>query len=89
MHGGVIKIRIAAPAVENAANLALMEFVAETLGIAKRSVRIVSGTASRHKVLEIKGVTDEQIAAKLRPTFEFEPDAELTCKMRPRLRSAE
>jgi uncharacterized protein len=65
MHGGVIKIRIAAPAVANAANLALMEFVAETLGIAKRSVRIVSGTTSRRKVLEIEGVTDEQIAAKL------------------------
>jgi hypothetical protein len=29
----VIKIRIAAPAVENAANLTLMEFVAETLGV--------------------------------------------------------
>jgi uncharacterized protein YggU (UPF0235/DUF167 family) len=29
MHDGVIKIRVAAPAVENAANLALVEFVAE------------------------------------------------------------
>jgi uncharacterized protein len=73
MHGGVIKIRIAAPAVENAANLALMEFVAETLGIAKRSVRIVSGTASRRKVLEIEGVTDEQIAAKLSLPLDLNP----------------
>jgi uncharacterized protein (TIGR00251 family) len=48
MHDGVIKIRIAAPAVENAANLALVEFVADQLGIAKRSVRIVSGVASRN-----------------------------------------
>lgn len=66
MHDGVIKIRIAAPAVENAANLALVEFVADQLGIAKRSVRIVSGQASRRKVLEIDGVTDEAIAAKLK-----------------------
>jgi uncharacterized protein len=56
MHDGVIKIRIAAPAVENAANLALVEFVAKQLGIAKRSVRIVSGHTSRRKMLEIDGV---------------------------------
>jgi uncharacterized protein (TIGR00251 family) len=66
MHGGAIKIRIAAPAAENAANLALVEFVADQLGVAKRSVRIVSGGASRRKVLEIDGVTEEQLAAKLR-----------------------
>jgi uncharacterized protein (TIGR00251 family) len=66
MHDGAIKIRIAAPAVENAANLALVEFVADQLGVAKRSVRIVSGGASRRKVLEIDGVTEEQLAAKLR-----------------------
>jgi uncharacterized protein len=56
MHDGAIKIRIAAPAVENAANLALVEFVAKQLGIAKRSVRIVSGHTSRRKMLEIDGV---------------------------------
>jgi uncharacterized protein len=66
MHDGVIKIRIAAPAVENAANLALVEFVADQLGIAKRSVRIVSGGTSRRKVLAIDGVTEEELAAKLR-----------------------
>jgi uncharacterized protein YggU (UPF0235/DUF167 family) len=65
MHDGVIKIRIAAPAVENAANLALVEFVANQLGIAKRFVRIAAGGTSRRKVLEIEGVTGEEIAAKL------------------------
>jgi uncharacterized protein (TIGR00251 family) len=66
MHDGVTKIRIAAPAVENAANLALVDFVADRLGIAKRSVRIVSGGASRRKVLEIDGVTEEAIAQRLK-----------------------
>jgi uncharacterized protein (TIGR00251 family) len=65
MHDGVVKIRIAAPAIENAANQALVEFVAQQLGIAKRSVRVVSGGASRRKVLEIDGVTAEVIAAAL------------------------
>jgi uncharacterized protein (TIGR00251 family) len=66
MHDRVIKIRIAAPAIENAANLALVEFVAIQLGIARRSVRIVAGETSRRKVLEIDGLTKEEIAAKLR-----------------------
>jgi uncharacterized protein (TIGR00251 family) len=65
MHDRMIKIRIAAPAVENAANRALLDFVAKRLGIAKRSVRIVAGSASRRKMLEIDGVTHEEIAAKL------------------------
>jgi uncharacterized protein (TIGR00251 family) len=67
MHDGVIKIRIAAPAVENAANRALIDFIAQHLGIAKRCVRVVSGGASRRKVLEIDGVTANAIAATLGP----------------------
>ncbi len=65
MHDGLIKIRIAAPAVENAANRALIDFIAQQLGIAKRCVRIVSGGASRRKVLEIDGLTADVIAAAL------------------------
>jgi uncharacterized protein (TIGR00251 family) len=67
MHDGVVKIRIAAPAVENAANRALIDFIAQHLGVAKRCVRIVSGGASRRKVLEIDDVRAEVIAATLTP----------------------
>jgi uncharacterized protein (TIGR00251 family) len=63
MHAGVIKIRIAAPPVDNAANRALVDFVAQQLGIAKRSVRVVSGGTSRRKLLEVDGVTAEVLAA--------------------------
>lgn len=65
MHGSAIKIRIAAPPVENAANRALIDFVAQHLGIAKSRVRIVSGNTSRKKVLEVDGVTADVLAAKL------------------------
>jgi uncharacterized protein (TIGR00251 family) len=65
MHDGTIKIRIAAAPIDNAANRALIDFIARQLGIAKRSVRIVSGSSHRRKVLEINGVTAELIAATL------------------------
>lgn len=64
-HDGLIKIRIAAPAVENAANRELLEFIAMKLGTARRCVRLVSGSASRRKVLEIDGMSAAAIAAKL------------------------
>jgi uncharacterized protein (TIGR00251 family) len=67
MHDDVIKIRIAAPAIENAANLALIDFIAQHLGIAKRRVRLVSGATSRRKLLEIDGISADVIAASLRP----------------------
>ena len=63
LHGGVLKVRVAAPPVDAAANRALIAFLAECLGIARRSVRIVAGETSRTKVLEADGVTPEQIAS--------------------------
>ena len=65
MHGGALKIRIAAPPVDNAANRELIEFVARQLGVAKSGVRIVSGTTSRRKVLEVDSTSPETIATKL------------------------
>jgi len=65
MHDGCVKVRLAAPPVDGAANAALVEFVADCLGIAKSRVRIVSGQTSRRKVVEVDGVSAEQLGAAL------------------------
>lgn len=65
VHGGAIKIRLAAPPIDGAANAALVEFVAERLGVAKSRVRVAAGHTSRRKVLEIDGVDKEQVEAAL------------------------
>jgi hypothetical protein len=65
MHDGCVKIRLAAPPVDGAANAALVEFVAEQLRIAKSRVRVVTGLSSRRKVVEVDGVTAEQLLAAL------------------------
>lgn len=65
MHDGCVKVRLAAPPVDGAANAALVEFVAERLRIAKSRVRIVSGQTSRRKVVEVDDVSVEQLAAAL------------------------
>ncbi|HEX7055050.1 MAG TPA: DUF167 domain-containing protein [Burkholderiales bacterium] len=55
-HGGRVKIRLAAPAVENRANEALIEFLAEHYGVARRAVRIAAGLKSRDKRVVIEGL---------------------------------
>jgi uncharacterized protein len=54
-HGERIKIRLAAPAIENRANEALVEFLAEHYGVPKRNVRIAAGLKSRDKRIVIDG----------------------------------
>jgi len=62
---GALKVRLQAPAVENRANDALIEFLARLLKTPKSAVRILSGDRSRTKRIEIRGVTGQQIRALL------------------------
>ena len=62
---GALKIRLCAPAVENRANEALVEFLAGFLKTSKSAVRIRSGEHSRTKQVEIFGVTAQQVRALL------------------------
>lgn len=48
-----LRVRLAAPAVENKANQALMEFMAKKLGLKKNKVSLASGEKSRQKRLFI------------------------------------
>ena len=58
---GAIKIRLQAPALENRANQALIDFLAQLLKTPKSAVRLLSGERSRIKRIEIRGVTRQQI----------------------------
>ena len=53
LHGDALKIRLAAPPVDGKANAALIDFVADRLGLAKSAVTLKSGQASRRKIIEI------------------------------------
>jgi uncharacterized protein len=62
---GALKVRLRAPAVEDRANEALVEFLAQLLKRPRSAVRILSGERSRTKRMEIHGVTRQQIFALL------------------------
>lgn len=61
VHGGAVKIRLQAPAVENRANEALVELLAQLLKRPKSAVRILGGERSRTKRIAILGVTKQQV----------------------------
>ncbi len=56
-HGDAIKIRVAAPPVDGAANAELIRFVAERVGVARGAVTIASGATGRRKTVVVQGVT--------------------------------
>lgn len=56
-HGDAIRIRLAAPPVDGAANEELVRFLAERLGVPRSAVTIVRGTTARRKTVSVRGVT--------------------------------
>lgn len=64
-HGDAIRIRVAAPPVDGAANAELIRFVAERVGVARRAVTIASGAAGRRKTVTVDGVTAAALARAL------------------------
>jgi uncharacterized protein (TIGR00251 family) len=61
---GALKVKVMAPAVEGAANTALIRVVADELGIARSDVRIVAGATSRRKLIVVDGITAEAVVAR-------------------------
>jgi len=64
-RAGAILIRLAAPPVDGAANDALVTFLAATLGVPRRAVTILAGHTSRDKRVEIAGIDDAAVRARL------------------------
>jgi uncharacterized protein YggU (UPF0235/DUF167 family) len=61
---GVLRARVGAPAVEGAANNALVRLIAEELGVARSAVRIVAGASSRQKLVVVDGADPDAIVAR-------------------------
>ena len=62
---GTLKIRVVAPPVEGKANAALIKFLAEILGVRKRSVEIVAGHRGLDKLISILDMTAEEVEERI------------------------
>ena len=64
-YGDALKIRVAAPPVEGAANEALIRFLAERCRIPRARVLILSGAEGRRKRLQLHGIAADLVMARL------------------------
>lgn len=62
---GRLKIKLTAPPVEGEANQALINYLAQLLQVPKKNVKLLKGESARHKLIEISGVTEQELIAKL------------------------
>lgn len=60
-HDGALRVRIAAPPVEGAANEELMRTLARAFRVPVRAVEIKSGHASKTKLVRIAGAGRERL----------------------------
>lgn len=65
LHGDAVKVRVAAPPVDGAANDELVRWLSRQLGVPKDAIVLKAGEGSRRKLIEITGLTPAEVAARL------------------------
>ena len=63
-EGGALRVRVAAAPVDDAANRALIQLIAEELKTSRSNIRIVAGASARHKTLVVEDVPSAAILAR-------------------------
>lgn len=69
-HGDALKVQVAAPPVDGAANAAVVSLLADWLDVPRRDLSIVRGEASRDKVVEVASREPAALAARIAARLE-------------------
>jgi uncharacterized protein YggU (UPF0235/DUF167 family) len=64
-HGAGWKVRVAAAPEDGKANDAVVRLLADTLSLPARDVQVVSGRASRDKIVALEGLEPAEIERRL------------------------
>ncbi len=62
---GQLRVRVAAPAREGKANRELLAFLARSLQLAPSQLSLLRGEGSRHKVVVVNGLVQEEVLRRL------------------------
>ena len=65
VHGDCLKVRVAAPPVEDAANNELVRFLSVLLEKPARDIELVSGARGRRKVIRLHGAALGEVVKRL------------------------
>jgi len=64
-HGGAVKIKLRAPAIEGKTNSALIRFLADELNISRRAIVLEHGQKSRDKVIRVTDLSEGEVRRRL------------------------
>ena len=64
-HGDAWKLRVTSPPERGRANAAVLRLLADALGVPERSLVLVSGHASREKIVELHGLDGHEAERRL------------------------
>lgn len=67
-HGGSLRVKVRARPEKGRANQAVLRLLARRLGVAPANLSIVRGAASRDKLVEVEGLSEEELRASLGPS---------------------
>ena len=86
---GVWQVKVAAPPVKGKANKELVAFLSQVLGVGKGALAIVKGHTSRHKIITVDGLPQEEVEKRLSAKQSAKPffDADAASRARPQLLS--
>ncbi len=64
-QGGALKVAVSAPPQDGRANAALIETIAEAVGVRRSQITLLSGQTGRDKRFLIQGVTRGELEARI------------------------
>jgi hypothetical protein len=64
-HGGALKVSVTQPAEKGKANKAIQAALYKALGLRSDQVELLSGATARQKRFLVRGVSPEELAARL------------------------
>ncbi len=62
VHDGRLKLAVTAPPVDGEANAAVIELLADALGVGRRDVVVIAGLSSRRKTVRVTGTTTHAVS---------------------------
>lgn len=65
MSDGTLRIRVQQPPVEGKANEALIDFLAQVLGVRSRRIEIVAGEKGLDKIVSVLDMTAQEVQARI------------------------
>jgi hypothetical protein len=68
--GGALRVRVTASPVDGAANAAVLQVLADAIGVRKSSLEIVSGVSARWKRILALGIAPPKVDRRIRRRLE-------------------